>query len=216
MTHPRGSLPELDLARVRRYVEARVPSSVAAQVRMEGVVRGTVVTIVECRPPGRADLGPSGRVSRSPSSATTRRVPRRRPIGATATSAATHTIGSALRPTPTHCLPRSTQIRPPPSGVDGRYHTLDQRSRRARGGLWRWADRGLIPSPELDAVPTSAVHRNSALARRGAAGRRTGASSEPSRDAVPEERMFHKSWNIRFHGTAPVAALPSRGSIEAK
>jgi hypothetical protein len=34
------------------------PSRVAAQVRMEVVVRGTAVTIVECRPPWRADLGP--------------------------------------------------------------------------------------------------------------------------------------------------------------
>jgi hypothetical protein len=51
-------VPELDLARIRRHVEARVPSRLAAQVRMEVVVRGTTVTIVECRPPWRADLGP--------------------------------------------------------------------------------------------------------------------------------------------------------------
>ena len=51
-------MPELDLARIRRYVDARVPSRVAAQVRMEVVVRGTAVTIIECRAPWRADLGP--------------------------------------------------------------------------------------------------------------------------------------------------------------
>jgi hypothetical protein len=58
MTRTRNSVPELDLARIRRYVDARVPSRVAAQVRMEVVVRGSAVTIVECRPPWRADLGP--------------------------------------------------------------------------------------------------------------------------------------------------------------
>jgi hypothetical protein len=58
MAGSRSSLPELDLARIRRYVGERVPSRVAAQVRMEVVVRGTAVTIVECRPPWRADLGP--------------------------------------------------------------------------------------------------------------------------------------------------------------
>ena len=59
MTRPRSSVPELDLARIRHYVDARVPSRVAAQVRMEAVVRGTAVTIVECRRPWRADLGPA-------------------------------------------------------------------------------------------------------------------------------------------------------------
>jgi hypothetical protein len=119
-----------------------------------------------------------GRVSRSPSSATTRRLPRGRSIGATPTSACTHTIGSALCPTSTHCLPRSTQIRRPSSGVDGRHHALDQRARRARGGppaLGRsWPD----PYPGLGAVPTSAVHLSSTLARRelpvAAQGRRGG------------------------------------------
>ena len=58
MTRPRSSVPDLDLARIQLYVDARVPSRVAAQVRMEVVVRGTAVTIVESRPPWRADLGP--------------------------------------------------------------------------------------------------------------------------------------------------------------
>ena len=56
MTQPRHSLPELDLAKIRRYADARVPLRVAAQVRMEVAVRGTAVTIVERRPPWRADL----------------------------------------------------------------------------------------------------------------------------------------------------------------
>src|SRR5712691_93797 len=59
MTRTRSSVPELDLARIRRYVDARVPSRVAARVRMEVVVRGTTVTIVECRPPWPAHLGPA-------------------------------------------------------------------------------------------------------------------------------------------------------------
>jgi hypothetical protein len=68
---------------------------------------------------GERTLGPSGRVSRSPSSTTTRRVPSGRSTGATATSAGTHTIGSALCPTSTHCLPRSMRIRRRSSGVGG-------------------------------------------------------------------------------------------------
>lgn len=60
----RTKIPELDLIRIRRYVDARVPSRAAAQVRMELEVRGTSVTIVERRPPWRPDLGPEW--SRSP------------------------------------------------------------------------------------------------------------------------------------------------------
>lgn len=51
-------LSELELIRIRRYVAARVPARLAAQVRMEVVVRSTSVTIVESRPPWKADLGP--------------------------------------------------------------------------------------------------------------------------------------------------------------
>jgi len=58
MTQLRSALSEVDLARIRHYVDARVPPRAAAQVRMELDVRATTVTIVECRPPWRADLGP--------------------------------------------------------------------------------------------------------------------------------------------------------------
>lgn len=58
MTRSASSVPDLDLARVRRYVAARVPPRAATQVRMEVAIRGTTVTIVECRPPWRAELGP--------------------------------------------------------------------------------------------------------------------------------------------------------------
>ncbi len=51
-------LSELELTRIRRYVDARVPSRLASQIRMEVVVRGSLVTIVECRAPWRADIGP--------------------------------------------------------------------------------------------------------------------------------------------------------------
>lgn len=54
----RSKLPELDLARIRRYVDSRVPAHVRDEVRIEAEVHGTVVTIVECRPPWRADIGP--------------------------------------------------------------------------------------------------------------------------------------------------------------
>ncbi len=58
MAASRAVLPELDLIRIRRYVDARVPSHVSDQIRVEVEVRGTTVTIVERRPPWRAGLGP--------------------------------------------------------------------------------------------------------------------------------------------------------------
>src|SRR3990170_448785 len=51
-------MPELDLARIRRFVDARVPARARHQVRLEVEVQGSAVTIVERRAPWRADIGP--------------------------------------------------------------------------------------------------------------------------------------------------------------
>jgi len=51
------SLPELDVARVERWCRARVPEQVRDQVRVEVDVADRHLTIVECRPPWRTDLG---------------------------------------------------------------------------------------------------------------------------------------------------------------
>jgi hypothetical protein len=51
-------LPELDVARVQRWCAARVPEHVRDQVRVECEVGSQHLTIVERRPPGRADFGP--------------------------------------------------------------------------------------------------------------------------------------------------------------
>ena len=53
-----GPLPELDLARIRRYCDGRVPARLRDQIRIEVEVRGWSVTIVECRPPWAPALGP--------------------------------------------------------------------------------------------------------------------------------------------------------------
>jgi hypothetical protein len=53
-----AKLPELDLARIRRYVDARVRPHATHQVRLEVEVQGAAVTIVECRAPWRADRAP--------------------------------------------------------------------------------------------------------------------------------------------------------------
>lgn len=78
---------------------------------------GTTVTIVECRPPWRGTLGPSGRVSRS-SSTTTRRVP----SGALYWHDRNLRWHSYDRISPVShvddCLPRSTRIRRRSSGLD--------------------------------------------------------------------------------------------------
>jgi hypothetical protein len=51
-------LPQLDVARVQRWCKQRVPESVRDQVRIECEVAARHLTIVESRPPWRADLGP--------------------------------------------------------------------------------------------------------------------------------------------------------------
>ena len=52
------TLPEHDVARVQQWCRARVPERVGAQVRVEVEVASRHLTIVECRPPWRADFGP--------------------------------------------------------------------------------------------------------------------------------------------------------------
>ncbi|WP_446220485.1 DUF3024 domain-containing protein [Micromonospora sp. IBHARD004] len=51
-------LPELDVARVRRWCDQRVPERVRDQVRIECEEAARHVTVVECRAPWRADIGP--------------------------------------------------------------------------------------------------------------------------------------------------------------
>ena len=48
-------IPDLDLARIRRYAENRVPEHARHQVRNEITVRGAIVTIVERRAPWRPE-----------------------------------------------------------------------------------------------------------------------------------------------------------------
>ncbi len=57
-------LPELDVARVRRWCAARVPERARHQVRVECDVAPGYLTIVECRAPWTDD--PTGEWSRSP------------------------------------------------------------------------------------------------------------------------------------------------------
>lgn len=55
------TLPETDLARIRRWVDARndrLPERAADQIRYEMDVDARSVTILECRPPWREDFGP--------------------------------------------------------------------------------------------------------------------------------------------------------------
>jgi len=165
-------VPELDLARIRRHVDARVPSRAAAQVRMEVVVRGTAVTIVERRPPWRADLGPEwSRVPIAPAPL--------RP-GACRVDSLLARPQSPLAPIRSDCssVPRRSIACRDRRRSDGDLlgltvdiHRLDQRGAgRERGGPPALGRLGPDPTPELGTVPTSAVHRISAIARRGAAG----------------------------------------------
>lgn len=50
-------MPELDVARVRRWCEQRVLPHVRDQVRVDCDAGPRHLTIVECRPPWREDMG---------------------------------------------------------------------------------------------------------------------------------------------------------------
>jgi Protein of unknown function (DUF3024) len=52
-----AGLPELDLARVRRWCQQRVLERVRTQVKVEYDVASRHLAIEECRPPWRADAG---------------------------------------------------------------------------------------------------------------------------------------------------------------
>jgi hypothetical protein len=52
------AVPELHLRQIARYCEQRVPAQARDQVQVSSRIRGRSVTIVECRRPWRADLGP--------------------------------------------------------------------------------------------------------------------------------------------------------------
>ena len=53
-----AGLPELDIARVRRWCQQRVPPPIRDQVRVECDIGTRHLTIVECRPPWREGIGP--------------------------------------------------------------------------------------------------------------------------------------------------------------
>ncbi len=55
------TLPETDLARIQRWIDARndrLPERALGQIRYEMDVDARSVTIMECRPPWREDFGP--------------------------------------------------------------------------------------------------------------------------------------------------------------
>jgi len=51
-------LPELDIARVCRWCQQRVPEHARGQVRVECDIGARHLTIIECRPPWRQGTGP--------------------------------------------------------------------------------------------------------------------------------------------------------------
>jgi len=53
------SIPETDLARVRRWCEDRAAPRLRDQVKVELEVRGHAATVFECRPPWTPRVGPA-------------------------------------------------------------------------------------------------------------------------------------------------------------
>jgi hypothetical protein len=59
--YPGPMLPETDVARVRRWVDARnnrLPERARGQIRYELDVADRHLTVLECRPPWRSEYGP--------------------------------------------------------------------------------------------------------------------------------------------------------------
>ena len=59
MPAEQSAIPELDLARIRRYCDGKVPAHLQDKIRIEIDVRGRSVTILECRPPWSPEYGPA-------------------------------------------------------------------------------------------------------------------------------------------------------------
>lgn len=51
-------VPDLDLARIRKYAESRIPVRLHNELRVDVTVRGNSVTVVELRPPWDDPDGP--------------------------------------------------------------------------------------------------------------------------------------------------------------
>ena len=56
------ALPDLDLVRIHRYCDSRVPARLRDEARLEATTRGKNVTIFDCRPPWHPDLTEWSRV----------------------------------------------------------------------------------------------------------------------------------------------------------
>lgn len=54
----RIGVPDTALAAVRRYCEDKIPPQHRHELRVDCVVRGRSITLFECRPPWRPELGP--------------------------------------------------------------------------------------------------------------------------------------------------------------
>ncbi len=54
----RSPLPDLAVAKVKRYCEKRIPPHLRNELRLEVETRGRSITIFEHRPPWRPDFGP--------------------------------------------------------------------------------------------------------------------------------------------------------------
>jgi hypothetical protein len=53
-----GGLPQLDVARVQRWCASQIPEHIRSEIRIECGVAARHLTICECRPPWREDVGP--------------------------------------------------------------------------------------------------------------------------------------------------------------
>jgi hypothetical protein len=56
------ALPDLDLARIHRYCDSRVPAHLRDEARVHATHRGKNVTIYDCRPPRHPELKEWSRV----------------------------------------------------------------------------------------------------------------------------------------------------------
>ena len=111
-----ADLPDLHVARVRRWCDVRVPVHARDRIRIECDVAPRHLTILECRPPWREDLGPEwtrfpiARLRYTKTSKTWSLLWRDRNLRFHEYSASRPPHASMT------CCQRSTVIRPPSSG----------------------------------------------------------------------------------------------------
>ena len=126
-------VPELDLARVRRYCRERIPVHLRDRIRLDVDVTGRRIAIVERRAPWTPEIGPEWTALRLSSGS--RPTALGRSSGRTATTSGTATRSTRRRRS-VDCSPASPPTRQIGTGDDGK-RSLSEAEIERRGDVVR-------------------------------------------------------------------------------